>query len=239
MKRRGEDFGVVAIGVPYAEGRGHYDFFRSFCWLLIQGGEPGDYFLNTEAVEGDFPLPYMHNALVREFLDTTEADTLVIVEDDHVFDPEVLRRMRTKEENWAFDIVCATYVSRRGWPPRAVSWHTIDPQTHDGYTVQFRPLEVETSGTQEYDGSGLGFVLIRRWVLEAMVKGRPLEDVLWFYFDGFSSPDVAFYNNAQALGARVGVDRDNRLGHIGKRVWVFGDFVRARDAAQKTGGKDG
>lgn len=227
MRRRGEDFGAIAVGTPYMDGRGHYEFFQSFTWLLVGGCESGDYYLNTERIRGDFGLPRAHNQLVQEFLEQTEAPTLCLIEDDHSFDQDILRRMRNKRENWDFDVVVASYVARRG-KPMPVSWYMIDPAEHNGYSVQFRPWEVEEAGTQEYDGSGLGLVLIRRWLLEAIAGGQPLEDVLWFYWKGHSSPDVAFYQNAKRLGARVGVDRDNRIGHIGKKVWTMRDFERAR-----------
>lgn len=233
MKRRGEDFGTIAIGTPYMDGRGHYEFFQSFTWLLVGGCEDGDYYLNTERVRGDFGLPRAHNALVREFLGETDADTLCLVEDDHTFPQDILRRMRAKVENWTFDVVVASYVARRG-NPVPVSWHTVNPEDNNGYPIQFRFAEVETQGTQEYDGSGLGLVLIRRWLLEAMAGERDLEDCLWFYWKGHSSPDIAFYQNAQRLGARVGVDRDNRIGHIGKRIWTFADFERARAQSTET-----
>ena len=37
MKRRGDDFGSVAIGTPYY--RPVYEFFRWWTWLLIDGLE--------------------------------------------------------------------------------------------------------------------------------------------------------------------------------------------------------
>ncbi len=210
------------------DGRGHYEFFRCWSWLLIGGCQDGDYLLNSERVRGDLALPHQHNMLVREFLEHTEADTLCIIEDDHVFEQDILQRMRDKPANHCFDVVCATYVARRG-TPLPVSWSMIDPRANDGYTVQFRFEEVERTGTQVYDGSGLGLVLIRRWLLEEMARGRDLAEVLWFYPDGMCSPDVPFYRNARRLGARVGVDRDNRIGHIGKKIWYFEDFERAMD----------
>jgi hypothetical protein len=228
VKRRGEDFGSVGIGTPYCDGRGHYGFFQSFTWLLVQGCEDDDYYLNTRKIRGDLPIPHIHNDLVREFLLETDADTMVLCEDDHVYDAGVLRRMRNKEENWNFDIVCATYVSRRG-RVMPVSWDFVPKPERQEYSIRFSPFNVQRSGTQRYDGSGLGLVMIRRWLLEELLGDSPIEHFQWFYWDGPSSPDVQFYRDAKQAGAILGVDRDNRIGHIGKRTYTFADFEESVD----------
>ena len=41
---------------------------------------------------------------------------------------------------------------------------------------------------------------------------------------GRNSHDIQFYANAHKVGARVGVDRDNEVGHIGETVRTMAAF---------------
>ena len=218
-------FGKVGFGVPYF--RPGYEFWLWWSQMLIDGFETGDVFLNDGDVPGEVPIPVAHNALVREFL-KTDCDTLLIIEDDHSGEPELVRGMRQKTENWAFDIVCASYVGRRGMP-KAMGW-TFGTHDEDlGWQLRINNEGVELSGTQEYDGAGLGCVLIRRQVIELMLDGRDPDTFLWFNWDRHNSQDVWFYNLAREIGARVGVDRDNWLLHWGKYPWGKNDFDNWRE----------
>lgn len=240
--RAGDTFGRLGVGVPYFKAS--WLFFRWWSWLLVGGFEDDDELVMGPEVPGEVPIPMAHNAIVREFL-KTECDTLCLIEDDHVADQEVVRCMRTKPGNLGFDIVCASYTNRRGVPV-PMGWRLGDgagrplqpgeevPAVSCGYQCVFDLLNVAMSGTQEYDGAGVGLVLIRRWVLEAMAGEADREHFFWFEWRGHSSQDVDFYAKAHRVGARVGVDRDNWIGHVGQYVWTRDDFVRWREA-----GRDG
>ena len=243
LLHRGEGFGTIGIGVPYLKAG--YDFFRWWSWLLVGGMEDGDELLNTADVPGEVPIPAAHNALVRAFLAGTR-DTLCIVEDDHCGPQDVIRRMRLKPENWDFDIVCANYTNRRGMP-KPMGWYLGDgngrrlaaaqpaPDDPRGYQCIFDLAGVQETGTQEYDGAGLGLVLIRRWVLDDLLaqSGGDPDRCFWFRWIGHSSQDVDFYVRSRALGARTGVDRDAQIGHVGKYTWTFGDFTKWRNAPKE------
>ena len=229
MLKRGDGFGRLGIGVPYFKGS--YDFFRWWTWLLAGGLENDDQLLNTADVPGEVPIPTAHNAIVREFL-RGPCDTLCILEDDHIGPQDVIRQMRTKAENLDFDVVCANYTNRRG-TPYPMGWLFGDSDAR-GHSCVFRLDRVMETGTQEVDGAGLGLVLIRRWMLEAILEqagGKP-QECFWFNWKGDNSQDIDFYYQIKQLGARVGVDRDARIGHIGKYTWRFEDFIRWRDASQ-------
>jgi hypothetical protein len=246
--RGGDGFGRVAVGVPYWKGCG--PFFQWWSLLLVGGFEDDDELLIRPDVPVEVPIPMAHNAIVRAFL-TTEADTLCMIEDDHVADQEVVRRMRTKPANLEFDIVCASYVNRRG-TPLPMGWFFGDgqgrilepgeplPANRRGYQCCFDLAGVTLSGTQAYDGAAAGLVLIRRWVLEEILAqdDASLEHCLWFEWKGESSQDVDFYAKARAVGARVGVDRDNWVGHVGTKVWTRDDFVQWRDGSKGGGGPE-
>ena len=217
-------FGQVGFGVPYY--RPGWEFWVWWSQMLVDGFEPGDVMLNDGDVPGEVPIPVAHNAIVREFL-KTDCDTLLIVEDDHSGDSGIVRAMRENPNNHAFDIVCASYVGRRG-QPKAMGWD-FDGRDERGWKIRWNNAAVELTGTQEYDGAGLGCVLIRRRVLEDMLGDNDPNVFQWFRWGGHNSQDVAFYRMAKDVGARVGVDRDNWLIHWGKYPWAKDDFIRWRE----------
>jgi len=225
--RRGQEFGTVGFGCPYYKAS--YDFFRWWSWLLMGGMEDGDRLLNNARLRCEVPIPMAHNGLVQEFL-RTDRDTLLIVEDDHVGPQDVVRKMREKPENWQFDIVCASYTNRRD-NAVAVGFALDDggkPNAYGEYSCILKPFEVWEKGTQPVDGAALGVVLIRRWVLDAMRGDKGLDEAFWFDWRGRNSQDVNFYGKAHALGARVGVDRDNDVGHVGRHIYTMADFYKGR-----------
>lgn len=225
MLGRGEPFGRLGVGVPYYKAS--YDFFRWWSWLLAGGLRPGDALLNGPEVPGEVPIPLAHNALVRAFLQS-EADTLCIIEDDHVGDQDTVRRMREKRANWDFDVVCANYSNRRGDLFVVGVEFTGDVNAYGEVECLLDPMFAAENGTQEVDCAALGLVLVRRWVVEAMVGGEDPEEYHWFDWRGRNSQDVQFYWRVRDTGARVGVDRDTQIGHVGTKVFWPEMFYRQR-----------
>ncbi len=226
--KRGDGFGTLALGTPFLKDC--YHFFRWWSWLLVGGLEDGDQLLNDESFDCPQPIPMAHNAIIQRFL-ATDRDTLCIVEDDHVGPQAILRDMRNKPENLDFDIVCANYVNRRGLPvPMGYMFAGLEGEE---MRVQIDCANTATTGTQELDGAAMGLLLIRRWVLDAMLNGADPAIYQWCEWRGRNSQDIWFYWKAHQVGARCGVDRDARLGHIGERVWTFEDFVIGREKARK------
>jgi hypothetical protein len=198
--------------------------------------ESGDQLLNSMRVRGEMPIPIAHNDLVIEFL-RTDRDTLCIAEDDHVGSQDVLRKMRQKEENWDFDVVCASYVNRtpRAGATVAVGFWFVPEEDgeiandYGEYSVTMKPMETAETGTQEVDGSALGLVLIRRWLLEAMRGAKAPAETHFFDWRGRNSLDIHFYGKLHAMGGiRCGVDRDNDIGHIGKKIYTMTEFFKSR-----------
>ena len=228
-------FGSIGIGTPYYKAK--YDFFRWWSWILVGGLETGDQLLNSQRVRCEVPIPLSHNALVVEFLMHTTRDTLCLIEDDHVGPQDIINQMRHKAENQAFDIVCASYVNRRG-PTTAVGFNFMPegPNEYGEWDCLLNPFAVTETGTQEYDGAALGLVLVRRWVLEAMMGNSHPDEYFWFDWRGRNSQDIQFYAKAKhGAGARTGVDRDNDVGHISARTYTMRDFFerRAEAAAER------
>jgi hypothetical protein len=226
LLRRGQGFGRLGIGVPYYKAC--YKFFRWWSWVLVGGLEEGDILLNDNSYPRPVPIPLGHNMLAKRFLET-DADTLCIVEDDHAGQQDTIRRLRTKPENLEFDIVCATYVNRHSDLTPVGCNFSGGVSSWGEYEMTLAPLAVAEHGTQEYDVAALGCVLVRRWVLEAMRGDAEMED--WFPFDwwGRNSQDVVFYHRARQVGARVGVDRDTRLIHVGEADYTMEQFYAERE----------
>jgi hypothetical protein len=227
LLRGGDSFGTIGIGVPYYKAS--YEFWRWFCWVLIGGLEDGDQFLNTQNVLGEVPIPMAHNSLVVEFLNT-DRDTFVLVEDDHKAPQDVIQQMRNKPANLPFDIVCATYINRHG-PLLAVGYNFDGSRTDYGeYSCLIEPKKVAKTGTQEYDGACLGLVFIRRWVLEKLKNTYDPQASFWFDWRGRNSQDVNFYARAHfEAEARVGVDRDNEIVHMGRKEYTMADYWNLMD----------
>jgi len=229
--RRGQGFGTVGVGVPYYKG--DYNFFRWWSHILRYGLEPDDLLLNDETVKAPFPIPLVHNSLMRRFLET-DCDTFLIIEDDHCGDPdnlldwEVVGRMREKQENHAFDIVTANYVNRRASPVVCGYGLAKKPNRNGEYICLLDYDQVQRTGTQEVDGSVFGLAFIRRWVLDAMLAGGKPADWHPCAWVGGNSQDIQFYGKARDLGARTGVDRDANIGHGAYTVMGVGDFWAAR-----------
>jgi len=224
--QRGEPFGTVGIGVPYFKAS--YEFWRWWSWILWAGLEPGDGFLNNETVMAPLPIPVVHNRLMARFLET-DKDCFCIVEDDHVGDYDVIRRMRQKRENWDFDIVTANYVNRREQPWIVGYELAAKPNRHGEYICIIDHADIWKTGTQPVDGSVMGLALIRRWVLDAMLGGRNPKDFQWSEWVGGNSQDIQFYGKARDVGARVGVDRDANIGHVTQTIRTVDDFWRMRE----------
>ena len=225
-----EGFGRLGIGVALFHPEP--EFWLWWTWLVARGFRAGDVLLNDADIPLEAPHPVVHNALARAFLET-DCDTLLIVEDDHNGDEEVVERMRSKPENWPYDVVCASYVNRRGhaYP---IGGYLTGVEGPSGIQM-WRDLRwVAETGTQEVDVAALGCVLIRRRVLEAMRQegdhiGSPLRDFHPFQPQGVSSLDMWFYREVKRLGFKAAVDRDNWIGHVGRYLWGPEDWKRAME----------
>jgi len=230
-------FGRLGVGVPYFKAQ--YEFFRWWTWLIAGGLELGDQLLNNHNLLCEVPIPMAHNGIVREFL-KTDLETLLMIEDDHFGDQDVIRNMRNKKENWDFDIVCASYTNRR--PPMVAvgfNFPEDEPNEWGEYLCQMDLLNVAETGTQQYDGAALGCVLIRRQVLVEMLGDADPEEFFWFEWVGRNSQDVNFYGRVKELGwPRVGVDRDNPIAHVGKMFYTMNDFYTMRRQAVERMEKD-
>jgi len=150
-------------------------------------------------------LPEAHNRLVQRFLEHTDADRLVIIEDDLRLDHRIAARCATHRA----DIVSGLYRARRP-PHNAILYESLDETGGGHYFSAEKVLEmVQHPGEHPIAGCGTGIISIRRGVLEAMA---------WPWFEpspgdraneerpGFGGHDLYFCAKASRAGASITFD---------------------------------
>lgn len=220
---RPEGWGKVAIGVrinkhPEALSVG------SLMRMVHEGLREGDVLLDPSY---GTPAHFAATNLMRSFLQT-DCDSLLLIDDDMVFNSDLLEKMRSNEENWRYGIVSAL-ATQRVQPPRAlVLRRGAQPSYPDSTNGTFYGMlvdEVESGTVMEVDGTGMAFTLIRREVIEAMTgeKGPQFTHyVQWG--QGGEGEDIRFCREAGSLGYRTAVDCSCHIGHIGIQVYGYDEF---------------
>lgn len=138
------------------------------------------------------------NALVRRFL-ASDAQWLVMVDDDHALPPDFLFRPRTHP------IVASVYLTRM--PPYVPTLY--GPRLPDGSFEVLTLDEVPTHGVVPVYAAGASGMFVTRAVYEAMPAP-------WYELgqSDHVGEDLWFCHKAQQLGIPVHVDLDTRLGHL-------------------------
>ena len=196
-----DGFGTIAFGVRSSQPDPRF----MQCWtkLTLGASRTGDKIL-TPAIE--MPHHWAATCLVRDFLDGTDCDMLLLVDDDMTFEPADLVQLRDNPANHDFGIVQALCCSRQ--PPHR-------PLVLLEAGTKYKPLENprEGSGTIEVGMVGLAFTLIRREVLLAVADTLD-PDVLMFNWgmDG-RGEDGTFCRTVRELGYLIGVDTTVSIGH--------------------------
>lgn len=197
-------WGKIAIGVRATHPDA--DFFRCWTYLLIQGLRSGDSVINP-AIE--MPHHVAANWILKSFLQSG-CDSLLMIDDDMVFNPNILEKMRSNEASSDYDIVQALCLSRgRGHKPVML--------TKDGDMFAQPTCWVkEQTGIVKTDVAGMAMTLIRGEVI------RKLSDKYKtpFEWSELLSEDSMFCSRASNLGYKIGVDCDNPIGHRIKQVLV-------------------
>jgi hypothetical protein len=116
-------WGSVAVGVRVAKHPEPF-FFADWTALLTSGLRSGDTVLMPAM---HMPAHWAARKIVRNFLGTKK-DSLLMVDDDMTFDPDMLHRMRDNKDNWGFDVVSALAVRRNiAMPTPVVMLKKDDP----------------------------------------------------------------------------------------------------------------
>lgn len=190
----------IAIGVPHRP-QGYAKFWQQLYALEVPAGVT----IYRIACEGTYIVSQRNNIIAQA--KAVGADALLFVDDDHILPKDVLVRLLKRD----VPIVSAHYYTRR--PPHySTAFLRIDQRGWRSIsTGSAQELITITDGMVAVDGVGMGCMLIRRPVWEAM--GEP-----WCKAGQFDPRDVAedlsFCANAQAAGFQIWVDLDIPLPHI-------------------------
>lgn len=229
-----DDFGKVAIGVRLTHPEA--GFVGCYARLLHDGLRDGDTVLEPTIRT---PSHWAAGTLMRRFL-ASDADTLLLIDDDMTFPPDLLEKLRANKENHRYQIVSAL-ATQRVPPPRALVLRVGEqpdlPDALNGLYYNLLVNEVVPGQTLPVDGTGFAFTLIRREVIERMTDpqwGAPFTSYVQWGAGG-EGEDVNFCRRAGSLGFSVAVDCDAQVGHIGSVIYGYSEFDQWRDGQVGTG----
>lgn len=188
-------YGKIALGVRIAAAP-NPAFFQSWTGLLLKGLTHGDRVLPPSVGR---PHALALNYLAGIFLET-DCETLFLLDDDMVFPPDTLDRLRSSDP--ALDIVSALAVSRRA-PFGCVALN----KQEDGTYAFLRG----SKGVTKVDITGMACTLVRRAVFDKAFKERDLHQA--FHFKLREGEDGDFCLWAASQGFSVGVNYDITIGH--------------------------
>ena len=194
-----DTFGKIAFGVR--AGRVDPVFFASWTNFLASGKlRVGDAVL-TPAIE--LPHHWAADVLVRQFLNETDCDSLMMFDDDMGFSTENVLTLRNNKANHDFDVVQGLCVSRKNPSSPIVlieaADHCYQPAVPDA-----------DEDTCEVAMCGLAFTIIRRKVFEQIAEPGKL---FFSWGDDGRGEDATFCENARAAGFTIGIDCKTRVAH--------------------------
>lgn len=153
-----------------------------------------------------------------------DADFVLWLDSDMVFEPDLLvRMMRTMEER-NIDILCGPYYKRVA-PYKPVLYDTL---RIEGNGCQYHGMdEVPSEGLFKVDACGFGCVLMRSEVIIS-VLGKHAQT---FNPINAVGEDLSFCWRARDCGYEIWCDPSIKLGHIGRTV-ITRDFFNAYRGAK-------
>ncbi len=161
-------------------------------------------------------------SLVDIFLARPEYDAILMLDADQRHPADLLERLRDAAEAFSLDMVCAHYY-RRGTNPVQSLCYALG----DGTYPYLPLLDVPRTGLHELGLTGMGCVLIRRAVIEAVARTLPtgespvaigpLPEVTGTH--DIAGADFRFFMRARALGYRLWLLADVESAH-GMTFWL-------------------
>lgn len=183
---------VGTVGILTAEaGR-----FARFWHSILQMGVPGSVNMITK-----FSLNIAQAR--NEILDEARGDWVWFMDDDHIFDPQLLVRLLAR----GVDVIQPLVLSR--YAPFAPV--AMGPPTSGGVSYWRYALQPGESGLKRVRVVGCAGMLVRRHVWEAIEKprfemGQVARDAI--------SEDVTFCQKVRQAGFQVYLDLDNTMDHM-------------------------
>jgi len=209
-----KSFGKLAVGVRVGS-RPDPVFFKCWTQLLLSG--VCDVVL---APVIEVPTHWAANVLADQFL-TTEADTLLFLDDDAAFLPTDVITMQDNPENDAFGVVQGLSVSAK--PPHnpLLLGVTEIPGRYEAFTLNKDAPDT----TVEVGMVGLHFTFIRRSAFDAVRAADKGADLFFAWGDSGHGEDEWFCRQARQAGVKVGVDISVSIEH---RVTVSIAYDKSR-----------
>ena len=197
-----DNWGKLAVGVrlrapdPY--------FVNSWIQVVANGLRKGDILLIPSM---ELPHASALNFLVEQFM-KSDAETLLLLDDDMVFDQQAVESLRLAGEG--FDILSGLTVARCGGGPVALNF--------DGSTGRHEPMTeaLKAGGIVPVDITGMFFTLIRRVVVEALYTKADT----FRYINGLGE-DGDFCRRAKSLDFKIGVATFVNIGHRVTSTWTW------------------
>lgn len=206
----------IAVGFPVWESVVSH-FFQSVIELEIPPGIPRKVIIGNLIAE-------QHERIARWFVEETQADYLLLLEQDHRFPRNLLARVANYQE----PIIGAMYYTRMEphYPvalvPRPEHWERPGVWEGQWEDVELTPLWpsledcYRQGGINRVCAVGMGCIAIRRDVLEEWPKDRPYF-ANHYEFEKYWTDDVWFCCQAAQLGWATFVDNDLEIPHMGLR----------------------
>lgn len=219
----------IAIGMPLIEAM-YSRFFVG--WTAIDGMEPVPKRFETGNV-----IAGAYEKIARWFVEETDADVLLTMEQDHLYPPNLLERIGNYDMR-QFPIIGAHYVTRAEphhvvvGVPYPEAWNREEVWEGDWTGIRATPpwpsLErtwQEAARLQRVLFVGLGCTAISRAVLEDWPKDEPyFLDDWWPELAAHRSCDVRFCHRAMQLGYPTFMDYGLRIPHMTVRPITEADF---------------
>lgn len=185
-------------------------------------------------IEGDALIARSRSRMATDFLNKSEAEVLLFLDDDILYDPMELRNMMKAMQHHDLDILGASYMTKEERDP----------------CFCIRPLEPEEvvygegGSIQEVMYVSTGCMAVHRRVFQKMIDAeivhlchpKTLKYYPFFankerYVQGMwmdLSEDWEFCHRARDLGFKVWNDTTVKLGHIGDKIYDWDDFHRRK-----------
>jgi hypothetical protein len=217
-------WGRVAVGTRVYKSP-EPDFFVSWTKLIGSGMRGGDRVF--EPVVG-MPGHVAANHLARALL-ATPCDSLLMVDDDMVFEPDALEKLRSNPLTRDYDVVFG-FCTHRTLPPHAVVMKLQEqpPLPLSLLGEQYGTLrDIENNSVVDVDAVGLAFTLIKRKVFEKMLDDYGALYTSWFQWGAHTEgEDVFFSRRCRELGFSLAVDSSVKIGHVGRYTFTWDDHQR-------------
>jgi GT2 family glycosyltransferase len=217
-------WGKVAVGTRVYKSP-EPEFFASWTKMIGNGLRAGDRVF--EPVIGQ-PGHVAANHLARALL-ASPADSLLLVDDDMVFEPDALEKLRSNPDTQDADVVFG-FCTHRTLPPHAVVMKLIDqlpvPVSYLGERYGTM-RDIEDNAAIDVDAVGLAFTLIKRKVFEKMLSPHGALYTSWFQWGPHTEgEDIFFSRSCRDLGLTLQVDTTVKIGHVGRYTFTWDDHRR-------------